>query len=340
MASDAEFEAADAMIFRIHSEWRQRNAFDAKRDWVPPSSSRTVPARVLDLPSEIPGLKKLGRTAVLLHPRYSDEPAVTESKLGGPFHWPEDKPWPTCEEHQVAYVPALQLTKDEFPEIEFRPGCDLLQLLWCPRDHGWVKLSVVFQDSKTIGKTLSTMPLAQPALPGFVPRPCRLFPERIVEYPRFEDLVPDVASQMPATVSQEVIAKRHATEAWDPPPIFKDQYNVYEYAFHPCYEGWKISGWPRWIQRPEWPLCKHCKSRMEFLLQIGGETVGMGFPVEEQSICAKMFSKDPGAADASKAWENASNAPGLLFGKDGALYVFVCRKCEGPGWPIKYFGQV
>src|SRR5438270_665952 len=74
------------------------------------------------------------RTAVLLHPRYSDEPPADGSKVGGTLLWPASEPWPTCDTHPgLRLVPVLQLRADEFPEVVFPPGKDLLQVLWCPR---------------------------------------------------------------------------------------------------------------------------------------------------------------------------------------------------------------
>jgi hypothetical protein len=39
------------------------------------------------------------------------------------------------EQHNAAYLPIIQLRRDEFPELPWPAGTDLFQLLWCPRVH-------------------------------------------------------------------------------------------------------------------------------------------------------------------------------------------------------------
>src|SRR5262245_58839441 len=93
---------------------------------------RTTPPPAVDVPTVVPELKSLSKVAVRLHPRYGDEPRPDESKVGGRFLWPVDEPWPTSDD--VLLVTVLQLrAEDAPPNCTFRPGTDLLQLLWCPR---------------------------------------------------------------------------------------------------------------------------------------------------------------------------------------------------------------
>ena len=92
-----------------------------------------------------PELAQLTRATVRLHPR-PDKCPRDQSKLGGEILWPADEPWPHCEEHDCSYVSVLQLRREDVPELGFREGADLFQILWCPNDHepSYVPSSRVF----------------------------------------------------------------------------------------------------------------------------------------------------------------------------------------------------
>jgi hypothetical protein len=84
-----------------------------------------------------PELVGLARQTVRLHPRRGPEPPPDASKLGGHFLWPADEPWPICDRPHgrlvgaqealdaCAYVPVLQLRRDDFPELLFPGQADL-----------------------------------------------------------------------------------------------------------------------------------------------------------------------------------------------------------------------
>ncbi len=62
--------------------------------------------------------------------------------------WPVAEPWPVCrEEHYdpdgtnrpaslVPMVPIVQVRHVDAPSVPFPEGTDLLQVLWCPYEHG------------------------------------------------------------------------------------------------------------------------------------------------------------------------------------------------------------
>src|SRR5262245_40812923 len=109
--------------------------------------TRTTPSRPVDVEALFPEVAAYRREATRLHPRQG-EPGIRDSSVGGPLLWPAHEPWPHClDAHPkigfdpqplgpVPLVPVLQLYAADVPDLPFPPGTDLLQLLWCPYDHG------------------------------------------------------------------------------------------------------------------------------------------------------------------------------------------------------------
>jgi hypothetical protein len=317
-APGSGLDAEDADRIRGQAETRARYRRDRARDWVPPDAVRTVPPRTRDATEIFPELTGLDRKAVLLHPRYSDEPARDESKMGGTFLWPEDKPWPTCEEHHIPYVPVLQLRAEDFPEVEFRPGADLMQLLWCPRDHEmWMRPALFWRSRAAVLRLREAMPSAERAYPGYVPLPCRLFPERVTEYPSHNELPPGLARKL---------------EEWDRrggkmPGIYK----LYLEALS-TYLGCKAGGYADWPMGDETPSCRGCGRRMDLLLTLGNSEGHWkeAVPVQEWPLHADRRKNE-------RAIENAANAPGFQFIGEGNFFLFICRRC--PDWPVRHVTQ-
>ena len=109
----------------------------------------------------------------------------------------------------IALLPVAQLYVPEVPDLQGRgpAGSDLLQVLWCPFDHlqdeeYQPKTALYWRDSTRITDILTDPP--QPAavmLEDYVPEPCVLDPEQIIEYPSSHALDP---------------ALRERITAWDP----------------------------------------------------------------------------------------------------------------------------
>lgn len=329
MPDGPDFTAFEKGVVAEHRSWRKFHALDRARDWVSPDAARTVPARVCDLAAEAPDLKALARPAVLLHPRHSDEPAADRSKVGGTFLWPDDEEWPVCVRHRVPFAPILQLRQDEIPELPFLSGTDLMQLLWCPRDHGWFDLKVFWRSKAGVARPRTEPPSLEYAYPGYVPRPCRLFPERVTEFPGWRDLAVEVRERLPVTLPGDLVARLKPLDWMYRGINYSQPDDVYKFVFHPNYMGCKIGGWPRWNRDPEWPDCPECGRRMGFLLQVdAGEEASVVTPIQEQPL------KD---APDDKALTNALNAPGLILISEGTVYLFVCRQCDS--WPVRHVGQ-
>jgi hypothetical protein len=91
----------------------------------------------------------------------------------------------------VALVPVLQLYAHDVPDLPFPNHTNLFQLLWCPNDHDapwWGPCPVtVWRRAADVAEPLSTPPAPRFEDDWFardyVPLPCVLHPERVVEYP-------------------------------------------------------------------------------------------------------------------------------------------------------------
>jgi hypothetical protein len=260
-------------------------------------ATRTTPKPAVDIPAVVPELKALSRVTVRLHPRYGDEPRPDESKLGGRFLWPADEPWPNRDD--IPLVPVLQLrAEDGPPNVLFRPGTDLLQLLWGPRAE--LEPVVAWRKRAAVTGSLVPYPDTAAANMDFVPVPCRVFPERVTEYPS--------SGVLPAAVTAKIDSAKDLT---------RERYDKLFAAAH----GTKVGGYPRWPGTADPPVCTTCGWGMEYLLTVAGKEW-------DDRNRARWMPKEEVDAKNDSGFRSAA---GLNI---GSVLIFVCRRCEH--WPIGY----
>ncbi|MCO5968694.1 YwqG family protein [Actinoallomurus soli] len=225
---------------------------------------RTTEAPPLDIADAVPGLGAYARTVVRLHPR-PGTPDASGSHIGGPLLWPVDEPWPYCSDaywgdggdkepdRPVAMVAVAQLAAVDFPEISFPTGTDLAQILWCPSDHpAWdyaPAFRLVWRDSATVTETLAAPPA--PRFVGeedYVPRPCVLHPERVIEFPWHEELPKDLREELDEWEAGESLYQRMLSVV----------------------PGCKVGGGMSWEvgDMGEPPTCDACGAPVNLLLQL------------------------------------------------------------------------
>ncbi|OOC55089.1 MULTISPECIES: YwqG family protein [Nocardiopsis] len=292
--------------------------------------TRHTPPRPVDVEALFPELRPLRREAVRLHPR-AGRPSCRDSSVGGPLLWPADEPWPVCgEEHyeadsntlhegEVHLVPIVQVHQADAPGIAFPRGRDLLQVLWCPYDHGEFRYPlprVHWRSAHAVGRVGAT-PSPHPEAPEcYVPAPCVVHPEQVTEYPRW-DLPKDLSDAL-----EDRFAQLEGETGWLYP---------YHLAEAP---GIKLGGYPGWTQQPVWPECGGCGQRMDHLLTVAsweydGESWRTWLPVEDRAV-----------VDGEESWRSergraAQDSAGLMLGDVGGVYVFECRSC--PGRPVGHW---
>jgi hypothetical protein len=250
--------------------------------------------------------------------------------MGGAFYWPKDRDWPVCDEHRSPLVGILQLRKEEFPEQGFPEREDLLQLLWCPQDHHpWAEHRVYWHRRCEALDLLEDIPAPRSAEDNYLPTPCLLLPERVTEYPPYDELEQDCRDKIERWSPRELLG----TQAETRPPdywckdILDQPSTLYKWELSAC-RGTKIGGYPSWIQRDETPVC-HCGRSMQHLLTVASwEFNGGNFrrwlPVEEKHV--------------TNPWpDSIINAHGLMLGDAGSIFFFICRHC--PEWPVRQVCQ-
>jgi hypothetical protein len=291
--------------------------------------TRTTHAPSHDVAAAFPELAARARRSVRLHPRLGPEPPIDATKLGGQMGWPRDAPWPRCALAHDTYdaaasfpqfvappddrplVAVLQLRRDDMPEIEFAEGSDVLQLMWCPASHPELyapAVRVEWWNAHDLALVDPPAPLPSPDGANYLPRPCSVHPEPVVEYPDIGDL-------------DEFLAAR--VQVWEGELDDLDG-PAYQYLFSTA-PGTKVGGHPNWHQDPQWPTCA-AGHEMDHLLTVSdsefdGGTWPRWLPVEDAGVWDGPV----------QARFDVQGAIGIDLGM-GSLYVFICRACAD--WPI------
>ncbi|MEV6752546.1 DUF1963 domain-containing protein [Streptomyces sp. NPDC051214] len=260
--------------------------------------TRRTPPRPVDVERLFPEVVRFKKDAVRLHPRAGD-PTYRESSIGGPLLWPAREPWPVCAEHGGAPMVAVaQIYRGDVPDVvAFPEGCDVLQVLWCPRRHHdgpWVVPRIHWRAAADVRQVLAAPPLPAQRRENYVPRPCVVHPERVTEYPSWDldDTIWDALEGRFAQVEKET--------GWD-----------YQYHLSTA-PGTKLGGFPGWGQDPQPASCTRCGRPMEHLL---------------------TFESAEGDAESARAWTPVEDREahvehaGMRFGDMGGVYLFECLTC-------------
>ncbi|GID96358.1 hypothetical protein ACFQFC_08520 [Amorphoplanes digitatis] len=161
-------------------------------------------------------------------------------------------------------IPLAQLYARDVPGLPCPDGMDLLQVLWCPFDEimdSGAEVRLRWRRSGTVTDVPADPP--EPAYIGngdYVPEPCVLHPERVVEYPAYHDL--------PEELAERVIARERELLASPAPDQPRYQGNL---SVAP---GWKVGGWAAFFTfrdpaDPDELRC--CGAPLEPLLTIADE---------------------------------------------------------------------
>ncbi|MFC3452894.1 hypothetical protein [Amycolatopsis speibonae] len=246
-------------------------------------------------------------------------------------------------------VPIAQFYRRDLPELPFPDGTDVCQVLWCPTDHEphYGPLPQVWWRDAAKVTEVATAPDPDRLLSddGSLPVPCRISPERVVEFPGWEDLPSDDL--------------RERLETWE-----KGQ--EWRYGRHlSVAPGTKVGGWVSWIQSPVRPECDR-DHRMDHLLTVASSECGSDawqawMPVETQARTTfarrVRFAMVDGSTSHTTIGEDEKFDPaawtmfgkavvpesvvestipldddepeglGLMLGDIGDLYLFVCATC-------------
>lgn len=267
----------------------------------------------VDLSRVVPGIGAHIRHTVRLHPR-PGAPGLRDSHIGGPLLWPTAEEWPRCAAADcylyegAPLVPLAQLTAADFPEITFPDDTDLVQLLWCGGDWDSEAVRVFWRRAADVTDVLTDPPTSElddePMAEEFFPRPCVLDPERVPEYPWYEELPDELRARL---------------RAWIPGPAEEYYPQLYnEVATAP---GFKVGGSMNWSTTDMPQLaCPICSAPPVLLLQLdtyefdrSGDRVSRWQPLEERHLIHH-----------TPEYELACEPTGLLVGRGSRGGVFVC----------------
>ncbi|MFG2331223.1 hypothetical protein ACGFMM_16540 [Streptomyces sp. NPDC048604] len=178
------------------------------------------------------------------------------------------EPWHRPDRHEGGPLPLLalaQFSTRDVPDLGpfAPPGADLLQVLWCPfYDHEDGPFSHFGPYTRLYWRRAAdvTEPLPAPPEPAvvearYLPEPCVLSPEQVVEYP-FADYLPDELVARIDAWEDELRARIGEEAPW----------YQYDLSLAP---GWKIGGWDSWHKTDLYRVyCDACGTEMRVLLTI------------------------------------------------------------------------
>jgi hypothetical protein len=206
-----------------------------------------------------------------------------------------------------AMVAVAQLRVADVPDLPAPAGTDLLQVLWCPNEHDngagtWAPDVTVRWRRAAPTDLLYPPPRPAASRARYLPHPCVLHPERVVEYPWWQELPPELA---------------YRVHVWD-----AENAGLYHRRLSVA-PGWKVGGWAAWptsdaTQR----YCASCGAAMRQLLQIDSGEWGdpaRWQPLEERDL-------EPGSAEHAAAAEPT----GVVAGRTGLYRIFQCASCRDP----------
>jgi hypothetical protein len=261
-----------------------------------------------DVVAAIPELAALGRTATRLHPRRGTVTAA-DSHLGGPVNWPVDEPWPHCEspmhDGPNPMIPLAQLRAEDIPDLPRPGGADVLWVLWCPVEHDGLgddgpTVELCWLDASELAELPAEPPQGE-VEDEYVPAPCRLHPEQVVEYPYIDELPHSLRVRVDEWDARQA----------DGAPGYRDVAIA---------SGWKVGGYATWGVTDVNPTpCPTCDGPTTLALVIASMEYGgdnLWRPAEEQHL------------DARHPDRAASQEPtGISVGRHGSLRLFVCPRC-------------
>jgi hypothetical protein len=227
-----------------------------------------------------------------------------------------DRPVPTSELDRAGPLPLLgvaQLYRRDVPDLPGPKGADLLQVLWCPfSGHGgagdW-DLGMVLRWRRAAEVDPERVLVEQPEPPvmqsdNFLPEPCVLHPEQVVEYPELA-LLPDALQQR---------LRRWARDAGQ---------HYYGYDGVAVAPGWKVGGWTRGVDRWRWgrPLVCACGELMELLLKIEGAEWGYD---EDRGVYPWRPVEDADGDGEFEVFPWQTQPTMIMIGDGYRLWVFTC----------------
>lgn len=209
-------------------------------------------------------------------PRFTPQELAIDKRINAGHPWPESP---------VAMLPVAQLYVRDLPLLRPPGRADLLQVLWCPFDHPpqpKPRTALFWRSAAAVTNALTTPP--EPAvvqLGGYMPEPCLLSPEPVIEYPNPMELSDELQERIGQWTTWQAAGAAPDSSYMPAPQEFYEA----ELSVSP---GWKVGGWTRWgLTDPVPQFCPSCDTRMNPLLTIAStewdDTTRSWIPNEDQA---------------------------------------------------------
>jgi hypothetical protein len=217
-------------------------------------------------------------------------------------------------------VPVLQLARADVAELPWPADTDLFQLLWCPRDHEdsyFAPRCSAWWRRTGQGPWFDAPAAGDDVDRHYVPKPCVLAPERVVERPSAFELDEERIDAVERAVRDAHAAELAALGIPEDTALYQ-----YHLSVAP---GTKALGYVSWIQDPDVPRCS-CGATMQHLVTIDS--------AEFDGAWHRWMSLDERhvwTGDYRKRWP-VQCAADIMLGDMGAVFVFTCTAC--PSRPI------
>ncbi|BCY10079.1 hypothetical protein [Actinoplanes sp. L3-i22] len=187
-------------------------------------------------------------------------------------------------DQSIPMVAVAQLYRHDIPGFIGPDDCDVLQVLWCPLDHPDTDYNplvrVFWRRSADITDPLLEFPEPSVVRDSYLPVPCVLRPEQVVEF-QYIDLLPDDL--------QERI------NAWEETDDELPRYDC-ELSLAP---GWKVGGFADWsVSDPQEVNCTECGAEMTLMLTVdSGEWADLSWRPEGDTVV------DPTKVVIGRGWD-------------------------------------
>ncbi|WP_086824916.1 hypothetical protein [Streptomyces sp. NRRL B-24572] len=230
-------------------------------------------------------------------------PTAEEGEILSSFKRGRHAPW-LGDEDPIPLMAVAQLYRRDVPGLGGPADQDVLQLLWCPFDahHGKHEPAVVlrWRRSDEVGEVLADQP--EPVVvgsEGYVPSPCVLDPETVVEHQDF-GLLPE--------------ALQARIEEWEGDEEDQDEDSFLYESDLSIAPGWKVGGFASWAATDPAPVeCGDCGHSMELLLTVASREWDSGsrtwIPLEDRATAEEMDANIP---------------THVTVGRWGSMNVFAC----------------
>jgi len=223
-------------------------------------------------------------------------------------------------------LPVAQLYARDVPDLPTRPGTDLLQVLWCPFDHDVDEFCapstrLVWRDSTAVNRRALLSDPPEPAtveVAEYVPSPCVLHPEQVVEYPPANELYEVLDEELCLEIADWCLSQLPDGEKIAAVSENEPYENANLYDEIAASSAFKVGGWMIWGSIDPYTVACSCGAAMTPLMQIGsGEwwsSAGYWTPIEDLDAARRRVITP----------HSFGNPPEIVLPRGLRMHIYLC----------------